>query len=154
MNAIKNYSSSIPINRIFEKLQQTLARHGAQQITFDYGRDGKIYGVVFSVAIGPQKIWVKLPARVDKAHAILKSQYQQGLIRDRKVLDPDQAYRVAWRNIYDWVEAQMALLDIEMARIEEVFLPYMTNDNGQTLFEVFEKTGFQLPAAPEEGKVQ
>ena len=37
----------------------------------------------------------------------------------------DQAYRVAWRNILDWVQAQMALLEIGMAKMEEVFLPYM-----------------------------
>lgn len=151
MNAIKNYSSTIQINRIFKKLQQTLAKHGAQQVTFDYGKDGKVYGVVFSVLFREQKIWVKLPARVDKAHAVLKSQYNAGLIRDRKVLDPEQAYRVAWRNIYDWVDAQMALLDIEMARMEEVFLPYMVDGSGKTYFEWFENRGFQLPAAPDEG---
>jgi hypothetical protein len=32
----------------------------------------------------------------------------------------EQAYRVAWRNILDWVEAQMALLEIEMAKIERL----------------------------------
>ena len=33
----------------------------------------------------------------------------------------EQAYRVSSENILDWVEAQMALLEIEMAKIEEIF---------------------------------
>ena len=56
----------------------------------------------------------------------------------------EQAYRVAWRNILDWVEAQMALLEIEMAKIEEIFLPYMVNSIGETFFERMEQRGFLL----------
>ena len=56
----------------------------------------------------------------------------------------EQAYRVAWRNILDWVEAQMALLEIEMAKIEEIFLPYMVNSTGETFFERMEQRGFLL----------
>ena len=58
----------------------------------------------------------------------------------------EQAYRVAWRNILDWVEAQMALLEIEMAKIEEIFLPYMVNSTGETFFERIEQRGFLLEA--------
>jgi hypothetical protein len=56
----------------------------------------------------------------------------------------EQAYRVAWRNILDWVQAQMALLEIGMAKMEEVFLPYMLDQQGQTLFERMEQRGFLL----------
>ena len=55
-----------------------------------------------------------------------------------------QAYRVAWRNILDWVQAQMALLEIGMAKIEEVFLPYMQDREGVTFFERMEQRGFLL----------
>jgi hypothetical protein len=58
----------------------------------------------------------------------------------------EQAYRVAWRNILDWVQAQMALLDIGMAKMEEVFLPYVVNREGKTLFEHYEQHGFALPS--------
>jgi hypothetical protein len=42
------------------------------------------------------------------------------------------------------------LLEIEMVRLEEVFLPYVVNAQGKTLFEVFESYQFQLPLPPEE----
>jgi len=154
--AIKNYTSDIPINRIFPRIQDSLAQHGARQITFDYGDEGKVYGVFFTIQLDEKKLQVKLPARVDKALAVLQKQYSLGLMSDRKTsaifrrgnkkeMD-EQAYRVAWRNILDWVEAQMALLEIEMAKIEEIFLPYMVTSTGKTFFERIEQKGFLLEA--------
>jgi hypothetical protein len=148
MKAIKNYRSSIEISKIFEHLQQVLVKHGAKQITFDYGTDGKIYGVMFLIEVPGRVLSVRLPARVENVHAILEKQHKAGLIRRK--LDQEQAYRVAWRNILDWVVAQMTLLDIEMVKLEEVFLPYVVNPQGKTLFEVFESYQFQLPLSPEE----
>jgi hypothetical protein len=46
----------------------------------------------------------------------------------------------------------MALLDIEMVKLEEVFLPYITNPNGKTLFEFYEENRFQLLSGHTEGK--
>jgi hypothetical protein len=35
--AIKNYTSDKPLEKIFAELQQTLAAHGAKQISYEYG---------------------------------------------------------------------------------------------------------------------
>ena len=148
MKAIKNYTTDIPIEKIIERLQRVLGEHGARQVIFDYGDDGKIYGVQFVIRVQDTFVPVKLPARVDKAQAVLKLQYEKGLISrkvGKAVYGPEHAYKVAWRNILDWVEAQMALLDIEMAKLEEIFLPYVVNKSGKTLFEVFEQNSYQLP---------
>lgn len=153
MKAVKNYTSTIAINRIFDGLQKELAGHGAKQIVFEYGEDGKIYGLTFVIEVMGQMIPIKLPARIAEAQALLKKQYEEGLISNRKVLEPEQAYRVAWRNIWDWVSAQMALLDIKMAKIEEIFLPYMTTRSGETFFEIMESNNFRLGSGTEEGKV-
>ena len=153
MKAVKNYTSTIAINRIFDGIQKVLAEHGAKQIVFEYGEDGKIYGITFVIEAVGQMIPIKLPARIPEAQALLKKQYEEGLISSRKVLEPEQAYRVAWRNIWDWVSAQMALLDIKMAKIEEVFLPYMTDESGKTFFEVVADNKFKLPSGTQEGEV-
>ena len=55
-----------------------------------------------------------------------------------------QAERVAWRILKDWVEAQMALLDIGMVRFEEIFLPYIETKNGRTVYERLEEKQFLL----------
>jgi hypothetical protein len=146
--AIKNYTSEKPIDRIFAEMQQTLVTHGAKQISFEYGDDGRVHGVSFTIKVYDRFIPVKLPARVEKAQAVLKDQWQTGVISHKrggeKTYGDDQAYRVAWRNILDWVQAQMALLEIGMAQMEEVFLPYMVTKTGETFFEATQRNDFQL----------
>jgi hypothetical protein len=51
---------------------------------------------------------------------------------------------ICGHTILDWVQAQMALLEIGMANMEEVFLPYMLDSQGHTLFERMEQRGFLL----------
>jgi hypothetical protein len=146
--AIKNYTSDKPLEKIFAELQQTLATHGAKQISYEYGDDGKVHGVAFAVKIHDQLIRVKLPARIEQAQAVLKRQWDDGMISHKRGREQtygyEQAYRVAWRNILDWVQAQMALLEIGMAKMEEVFLPYMLDSQGHTFFEWMEQRGFLL----------
>ncbi len=146
--AIKNYASEIPIDRIFAELQQTLGTHGAKHISFEYGDDGKVQGLAFTIKVNDRFIPIKLPARVEKAQAVLKKQWEDRVISHKRgkenTYGNEQAYRVAWRNILDWVLAQMALLEIGMAKMEEVFLPYMQDHEGVTFFEHMEQRGFLL----------
>lgn len=103
--AIKNYTSDKPIERIFAELQQTLGTHGAKQISFDYGDDGKVHGVQFVIKVNDRFLPIKLPARVEKAQAVLKKQWEDGVISHKRgkeqTYGDEQAYRVAWRNILD-----------------------------------------------------
>ena len=146
--AIKNYTSDKPIERIFAELQHALGTHGAKHISFEYGDDGKIQGVEFTIKVHDRFIPIKLPARVEKAQAVLKKQWEEGMMSHKRGREStygyEQAYRVAWRNILDWVQAQMALLEIGMAKIKEVFLPYMQDREGVTFFERMEQRGFLL----------
>ena len=79
--AIKNYSSEIPIDRIFQRIQDSLVQHGARQISFDYGGDGKIYGVFFSILLKEKKLQVKLPGSSALLGCDTKShEYLQGAV--------------------------------------------------------------------------
>jgi len=80
--AIKNYSADIAINEIFSELQETLGKHGAKQISFDYDNDGRIQSVQFVIKANVRFIPVRLPARVAKAQAVLKRQWEAGIILD------------------------------------------------------------------------
>jgi len=57
----------------------------------------------------------------------------------------DQARRTAWANIRDWLDAQMALIETEQVKLEEIFLPYMTDRSGKTLFEYMQENDFKMP---------
>ena len=71
---------------------------------------------------------------------------QRVLAKQKVKCDRDQAERVAWRIVKDWVEAQMAILESEMVQLDQIFLPYMVNDNGQTVFEVYRANQLFLEA--------
>ncbi|GAI53070.1 unnamed protein product, partial [marine sediment metagenome] len=45
----------------------------------------------------------------------------------------------------DWVKAQMAIVETEMVRTEQVFLPYWITPSGKTLYAYLVDMKFQLP---------
>lgn len=72
---------------------------------------------------------ITLPANVAAVQKVLEKQ--------RVKADYAQAERVAWRIVKDWVEAQMAILESEMVQMDEIFLPYMTDNAGHTLYQAY-----------------
>ncbi len=95
----------------------------------------------FGMEVEGRLIGFKLPARIDQVEAVLKETKRWSNTQELK----DQAYRTGWANIRDWVTAQMALVDTRMAKLQEVFLPYMAGKNGKTLYESMEANRFLLP---------
>ena len=136
----------MPINRIFNGIQKMLIKAGARQISFEYNDDGKAIGITFAVETPKGKLPIKLPVRIKKIKAVFD---KEGVYYK----DNMQPYRTGWKNIHDWIDAQLALLDTEMVKLEEVFLPYIIINNGKTCFEILENRSFQLPSGTEEGEV-
>ena len=72
----------------------------------------------------------QLPCEWRRFQEVLKKQ-------DVRRWDEDEyCYKVAWANIKDWVEAQMALYETQMVSMPQIFLPFVRTKNGQTLFEL------------------
>jgi hypothetical protein len=46
-----------------------------------------------------------------------------------------QAIRTAWRIIFELVRAQLALVEVNMVTVPQVFLPYAIMRDGRTLSE-------------------
>lgn len=126
------------IYRIFDNIQKMLVSHGAKQIMFDY-ESGLATGIMFTVQTPNGLLPIKLPVRIEK----IKQVFKNDGVRYKDELQP---YRTGWKNIHDWIAAQMAMLDTEMVKMEEIFLPYMATQDGQTYFEFMEKRGFMLPS--------
>ncbi len=152
---IKNYTSNS--KQTFDKIQKILASHKARQVFFEYNDHGQIITLAFSLQIGERTIAFKLPARVEKVETIFlinkKNKMRYDWDKERATLsdeDKQQAYRTAWANIRDWLDAQMALIDTEQVKIEEVFLPYAVNREGKTYFEVVSTQGYLLPSGKNE----
>lgn len=128
--AIKNYTSKVGVYESLGEIQGALAAHGARQIMVEYDGDGKVMALAFSIESPLGRRAFSLPANVEGVRAVMA---KQG-VRDIN----GQAERTAWRNVRDWVLAQMAIIEAGMAQMDEVFLPYLTNGNGQTLYQLYQ----------------
>lgn len=140
--AILNYTTTIDAFKTVSEIEYILMKHGAKSIMKNY-EDGTVTGLSFLIDTGAQQIPVRLPAKVDGCLKVLRKEKKDNprkQIKDTR----EQAERVAWRILKDWVEVQMALLDIEMVRFEEIFLPYIETDTGQTVYERLEERQFLL----------
>jgi len=136
---IKNYSSRSDMSTIFEVIRQSLATHKAKRIMFDYDDNGRATAITFQVEVSGERYTFRLPNRFERVKALVLESYRSlGDYISEEKLD-DQAYRTSWANIRDWILAQMALIDSQMVRTEEVFFPYLLDQGGQTVFETFEK---------------
>lgn len=127
--AIKNYTTEVDVYKSLGEIQAALASHGARKIMVDYDAAGQPIGVMFAIEtpIGPRGFC--LPANVDGVRAV----FDQQKVRAK----PGQAERTAWRNIRDWIMAQMAIIEAGQVQLEEVFLPYLTDNRGKTLYQLY-----------------
>lgn len=128
--AIKNYTTSVDVYQSLGEIQGALAGHGARQIMVEYDAEGKPEGVTFAIETPVGRRGFVLPANIDGVMAV----FQQQKVR----ADRDQAARCGWRNVRDWVLAQMAIIEAGMVNMEEVFLPYLTDGRGNTLYGLYQ----------------
>jgi len=140
---IKNYTSTT--NNTFNKIQKILTTHKAKKMMFDYDDDGKVEALTFIIDVDSMSIPFRLPAKVDNVEKIFLS-YKKGKGNDWELTEAEkeQAYRTAWANIRDWLDAQMALIDTEQVELGEVFLPYAVQKDGRTYFEHAQEDMFLL----------
>ena len=131
-----NYTTKVNVYTTLGEIQEILVKHGAKKIVQDYDNAGHITALFFGIETPNGIRAIRLPANVDAVHKVLT--------RQKVKCDREQAERVAWRIVKDWVEAQMAILESEMVQMDEIFLPYMVNDKGQTFFSAYRDNQLRL----------
>ncbi len=140
--ALLNYTTTVEAYKTVSEIEQMLVKHGAKSIMKQFD-DGMITSLSFLINTGVNDIPIKLPIRVDDVLQVLieqKKMHPKAGIKATK----DQANRVAWRILKDWIEVQMALLDIGMVQFEEIFLSYIETAGGKTIYEKLEEKHFLL----------
>ncbi|MBA2287520.1 MAG: hypothetical protein H0W02_18760 [Ktedonobacteraceae bacterium] len=142
---LKNYRSDASLSAIFEAIRLTLASHKAKRISFDYDDAGQATSIQFVLEVHGTALTFRLPARFENVERLVAESNRSAGRSQKGDALRDQAMRTTWANIRDWLSAQMALIDAGMVQTEEVFLPYLLNEAGQTYFEVFQER-LALPA--------
>lgn len=132
---IKNYTTTIAPSKSIGEIHHILAEHGAVSISTDY-ENRQPCGLTFIVPTSAGMRGFLLPARVNAIKTILEKQFGKLSVR----ATDEQAAKVAWRILRDWVDAQMAILEAGMASMTEIMFAYMLDDDGQqTVFQAFER---------------
>ena len=128
--AIKNYTTSVDVYKSLGEIQGALVSHGARQIMVNYDGAGQPVGLLFGIETPDGPRGFCLPANVEGVRAVFD--------RQKGKAPPGQAERTAWRNVRDWVLAQMAIIEAGHVQLDEVFLPYLTDNRGQTLYQLYQ----------------
>ena len=135
-----NYTTSIAADKTVAEIQSMLIKAGASAVLAEYDA-GQITALSFklkvpsdNVAHKVQEISFRLPTDPKPVLEVLRVQKRRN---SRITANEDQARRVAWRIVKDWVEAQLAIIETQMVTTAQVFLPYAITNSGQSLYEYF-----------------
>jgi hypothetical protein len=140
-----NYTTEVPVSRTIAEIQEELVKARATSILTEY-EDGEVRAILFKIRIkGGQDLPFKLPARVDEAYRVMYGHQPPHQVRRYGPAWKAQAARTAWRILLTWLKGQLSLIALEMAKPEEVFLPYLVERNSKTVFENYEERQFLLP---------
>lgn len=138
---LKNYTTGISYRKSVAEIEQYLSLMGATKVMKTYFGDGRISSLTFGLTIEGKDLAFQLPANSDQVFEVLKAQYKRGPRKKQKL--QEQAENVSWRIIKDWVYAQLSLIKIGQAKVEQVMLPYMYNGE-KTLYEHLRDGGFKF----------
>jgi hypothetical protein len=143
--ALLNYTTKIPAKESAGQVLGMLATAGADRITLINDRASREpTGVEFEIetVVGWQAF--RLPVNARAIQVLLDATRKE---RRAGPTTDEQARAVGWRIVKDWTEAQLALIQTGMVKLEEVFLPYMIHGpTGMTMFEAFEHRQLALKA--------
>lgn len=137
--SVLNYTTKIAASKTVSEVQVMLAKHGATRIGVDYF-DGQPCGLTFALVTPHGSRLFTLPVNADAMHRLLIAEHKAkrlGSLSASVATSREHAERVAWRVIKDWLAAQLALVQTEMAALDQVLLPYLHVDGERTMYAAY-----------------
>jgi hypothetical protein len=141
---ILDYTTKVPVARTVAEIEAKLARAKAEAILKEYDRDGIVSALSFRIRTEFGVLTFLLPANIGRVYQVI--------VRDKRISPSlrtrEQAARIAWRIVKDWIEAQLAMIEAGLVDLQQVFLPYAQDTKGRTFYELMRERKFQ-PLLPE-----
>ncbi|MGV3588579.1 MAG: hypothetical protein ACO1OF_16355 [Adhaeribacter sp.] len=129
--AILNYTTKISASKTVGEIQELLTQAGARRVIVDNNLEREPVSISFQIEITEGvPVYFSLPCNWEGVLAALVKDKV-----DSRYRNPDQAKRVAWRVVKDWIEAQLAIIYAQQATLLQVFLPYAQTKDGNTLYD-------------------
>jgi hypothetical protein len=124
-------------------IERALVKAGATHIAKSYEGES-VTGFFFQLVENNKPIAFKLPVDVIAVSRVLKSALRRPRPGTLNRIT-EQAERTAWKLLYDWVDVQLSMIELQQAMAIQVFLPYAYDgDRNQTLFEKMQESKFQM----------
>lgn len=127
--SLLNYTTKKKPEETISEIQQMLSQFDVTAMMTEYeGR--QVSAVSFRMNVDGRDIGYRLPCNWRAVFSILQSD-----VKDNRYNTEEQAIRTAWRIIHHWMEAQLALVEVNMTTIPQIFLPYTIMRDNRTLSE-------------------
>lgn len=140
---LKNYTSTVPAERSIAYIEKSLAQHGASMIVKVYDDDGAVTSIAFEIECKGKNLAFRLPSQIEACAKTLEANLPRRARPETVRRIGEQAARTAWKILADWVDAQMAMIDLAQVELLEVFLPYTYDPvKRQTYFQSIKARGF------------
>lgn len=138
--ALLKYTTEINVEKTVGQIMGKLQAAGAVSILTEYDdRTKEIKGIAFRIATPHGVMPYLLPADVARTTALLKKQAELGRV-PKTALRQGQPARIVWRILYEWLESQLALIEIGSATLDQIMLPYTVMGN-RSLYQVLQDGG-------------
>ncbi len=142
-----NYTTSAKVRNTAAMIEQVLVDAGVLEVHRSY-EGGEVNGLRFVIEQEGSSLPFVIPINWQGTMRAMRAHPKTPNSRANEA----QAKRTAWKNVYDWIRAQMALIATGAAEPAEVFFPYLVAPDGRTLYQVARERGFaaMLPAPKED----
>ena len=138
---IKNYTSTVTVEKSIAYIEKKLTQFGVNHIIKKYGVDGDIKGIMFSLTVKGKELAFKLPAKVEICEEIFLKAIKKPQKNTINLIH-EQAQRTAWKLVSDWIDIQLAMVELGQKELIEIFLSDIYDaKTEQTLFEKFMNEG-------------
>jgi len=139
--SILKYTTQVDADKTASEISKMLSMFGAKAVLTEYDEEeGYVKSLSFKLNINGNDMGIKLPCDWKPILDILEDDKKV----PRRLVNREQAVRVAWRIVLAWVEAQLAIIQTKMVKTEEVFLPYIVMKDGNTFFQKVSNDNFLL----------
>lgn len=145
MTKLKNYTSSIPVEKTLAKIESLLVEAGAHAISRSYENKAP-FELRFLLTSNGTTWPFRLKANAENVWRAMVEDHQKTLVRpiQDKVKESlrEQAAKTAWKLIADLVEVQVSLFRIGQVEALEIFLHALCPpDAERSLYEVVRDGG-------------